>query len=64
MHQLIEATVAGRYVETLTKRTLSCSFTGAWGESSSRRPLKRREWKQHGELGAHSWPPWPRRKGS
>lgn len=48
----------------LTKRTVSCSGTGAWGGSSSRGRLEGGEWKHHGEPGAHSWPPWPRRKGT
>ncbi len=64
MHQLVDAAVEGRYEETLTKRTLSCSFTGAWGGESSRGRLQRGEWKRLGELGARTWPPWPRREPS
>lgn len=64
MHRLIEAAVAGRYEEELTERTLSYSFSGAWGGESSEGRLKRGEWRHHGEPGTHSWPPWPRRKRS
>lgn len=60
MHQLVEAAVAGRYEEALTKRALSYSFTGAWGRLSSQGRLKRNQWKHHGEPGAHSWPPCAR----
>lgn len=64
MHKLVEAAVEGRYEEELTKGTLAYSFTGAWGRESIEGRLKRGQWKRNGELGAHSWPPWPRRKRS
>jgi hypothetical protein len=64
MRRLVGAAVEGRYEEALTKRTLSYSFTGTWGGSASRKRLERGEWKHHGEPGAHSWPPWPRRENS
>ncbi len=64
MHRLVEAAVEGRYKEALTKRTLSCSFSGPWGGESSEGRLERGEWRRLGELGPHSWPPWPQRKQS
>lgn len=64
MHRLIEAAVEGKYKEALTKRTLSYSFSGTWGEESSEGRLERGEWRRLGELGPHSWPPWPQRKQS
>jgi hypothetical protein len=64
LHRLIEAAVEGKYKEALTKRTLSYSFSGTWGGESSEGRLKRGEWRRLGELGPHSWPPWPRRTQS
>ena len=59
--RLVTTAVNGDYTESLTKRELRYGYRGHWGSRNSRRPLRHREWKQYGEPGAHSWPPWSRR---
>ena len=65
MHRLIEAAVEGMYMEALTERTLSYSFSGKWGRESSEGRLERGEWRRLGEVEVRAAPPpWPQRKQS
>lgn len=61
LDELVSAVVGGRCMEELTKRTLSLTFTGGWGSSSSEKRLQRGEWKRHGSLGRRQWSAWSRR---
>lgn len=58
--QLVEAVVAGRYEEELTRRSVRVSFSGPWGDSASETRLDPGEWKTYGQPGVHRWAEWPR----
>ncbi|MGI8516956.1 MAG: DUF6226 family protein [Acidimicrobiia bacterium] len=61
LSELVGAAVEGSYEEELTKRTLTYTYGGRWGSSSSEKRLDRGEWKRHGVPAAHRWPAWPKR---
>lgn len=61
MDELVNAVVAGRYEEELTRRSLRTSFSGAWGSSSSEARLEKRESETYGQPAVHRWSGWPKR---
>jgi hypothetical protein len=58
MDELVNAVVAGRYEEELTRRSLRTSFSGPWGSSSSEVHLEKRESEEYGDTAVHRWSRW------
>ncbi|MGH8924983.1 MAG: DUF6226 family protein [Acidimicrobiia bacterium] len=60
LSDVVGAAVEGSYEEELTKRTLTYTYSGRWGSTSSEKRLDRGEWKRHGVPAVHRWPAWPK----
>jgi hypothetical protein len=60
MAELVNAVVAGRYEEELTRRSLRTSFSRPWGSSSSEVRLEKRESEEYGQPAVHCWAKWPK----
>ncbi len=61
LQHLVDAAIAGRYVEDLTRRKHRWNHEGPWGRCSNERRLRWGEWKLIGERGWHRWPAWRKR---